>query len=81
MEISFKGIDICDNTDIRREFSTIQCPIDLIIGNQDECVPASCFGKIKALNSKVNIHEIPNAQHLSFWTHPKEFNKILNNIL
>jgi pimeloyl-ACP methyl ester carboxylesterase len=31
--------------------------------------------------AKANIHTIPGANHMPFWTHPNEFNAILKNIL
>ncbi len=37
--------------------------------------------KISALNPNLNLHVIPNAQHMPFWTHPAEFNQILKQIL
>lgn len=81
LEILFKGIDIVDSTDLRNEFNSIQCPVDLILGEQDGSIPTDSHEKFTALNSKVNIHKIPKAGHLPFWTHPHEFNKVLNDIL
>jgi pimeloyl-[acyl-carrier protein] methyl ester esterase len=76
-----KRIHICDATDLRQEFRSLKCPIDLILGEKDEAVPTALHEKIKALNPKVNIHIIPGAQHMLVWTHPMEFNKILEKIL
>ena len=36
---------------------------------------------IKALNSQVKINIIPDAQHMLFWTHQKEFNKVLDAVI
>lgn len=81
LDILFKGVYITDSTDLRKEFQLIQCPIDLLLGEKDDTIPTAAFEKIKALTPKVNIHIIPGAQHLSYWTHPKEFNKVLNHII
>lgn len=81
MNAFFRGIEIVDATDLRKEFASIQCPIDLIFGEKDGAIPIASTNYIKNLNSNVKIHIIPNAQHASFWTHPQEFNKILNNII
>lgn len=81
LDILSKGVDICDATDLRKEFKTLSCSIDLILSEQDNAIPTISFEKIKELNQKVNIHVVPNAHHLPFWTHSHEFNTILNSIL
>ncbi len=80
-ELLFKRIEICDATDLRQEFKYIHCPIDLIMGDQDENVPKIAWKNINALNPHVKIHEISGARHAPFWTHPQEFNEILKRIL
>ncbi len=74
-------ISIVDNTDLRQEFKNISCPIDLIMGSDDPNVPTHGCEQIKTLNTLVNIHKINGAKHAPFWTHPKEFNQILDEIL
>lgn len=81
VNILFKGIDICDATDLREQFRTLQCPVDLILGGKDDAVPLSSHQKIQQLNPRVKIHTIPDAGHLPFWTHQAEFNVILNNVI
>ncbi len=76
-----KGVDICDATDLREEFQSIACPIDLILSEEDECVPTAAFKSFKQLNPNVHIHPMSHAHHIPFWTHPKQFNEILNHIL
>ena len=72
---------LCDSTDLRSALKTITCPIDFIIGDQDANVPKPAWEKIKTLNRNIRIHEIKNAEHAPFWTHPEEFNHILKKIL
>jgi pimeloyl-ACP methyl ester carboxylesterase len=81
LDILFNGVDMCDVTDLRKEYQSIKCPIDLILGEKDESLPAAMHASILQLNPKANIHTIPGANHLPFWTHPNEFNPILANIL
>lgn len=81
INILLKGVQICDATDLRPEFSTLTCPIDLILGGKDQSIPVNSIEKIIALNSKANVHMIPNAKHMPFWTHPAEFTQLLNQIL
>ncbi len=79
-DILFKGIEICDATDLRKEFAGISCPIDFIMGEDDIKVLFTSAAQLQALNPKIKIHSIAGAKHLPFWTHPEEFNKILNCI-
>ena len=81
LDILYKGIDICDTTDLREEFKTLQCPIDLILGDKDDSVPKATHQHIKALNPNTKLHIIPGAHHFPFWTHQVEFNARLNSIL
>jgi pimeloyl-[acyl-carrier protein] methyl ester esterase len=80
-DLLMKRLEIADATDLRELFKTISCPIDLILGGTDAHTPKEGFKKIIALNPTTKIHEVQNAGHAPFWTHPKEFNEILNNIL
>jgi pimeloyl-[acyl-carrier protein] methyl ester esterase len=81
LDVLFKGVNICDSSDLRKEFNLLSGQIDLIMGGKDVAVPITSHIKIKELNSKAIIHVIPNAFHMSFWTHTKEFNEVLERIL
>lgn len=81
LDILLKGVNIIDHSDLRKEFSNIQCPIELILGGKDDNVNIENIPSIKALNSRVNIHVIPEAKHVPFWVYPNEFNHILKSIL
>lgn len=81
LEILFKGMNICDTTDLRNEFKLLSCPIDLILGEKDGTIPIECHAQIKKLNPAVKIHLIPQAQHVMFWTHPELFKEKLDNCL
>jgi pimeloyl-[acyl-carrier protein] methyl ester esterase len=81
VDILLKGIHICDQTDLRNEFSAIQCPIDLILGSKDDSVNIESISNIKALNPRVSISVIPEAKHMPFWTHQEAFNKMLDSVL
>jgi len=80
-EVLFNGIDICDDTDLRDEFASLNCPIDFIMGDKDDNIPVACYEPISQLNSNFNLHVIPNAHHMPFWTHQSEFKTLLNSIL
>lgn len=81
LDILLKGVNICDETDYRPHFQNLTCPIDLILGYDDGSVPHQSYEAIKNLNANAQLHIIEQAQHLPFWTHPKQFFSILDNIL
>jgi pimeloyl-[acyl-carrier protein] methyl ester esterase len=81
IDILLKGVNICDAADLRNEFHLLSNKIDLIMGEHDSAIPNSSHNKIKQLNSRTNMHVIPSANHIIFWTHPNEFNETLEKIL
>jgi len=81
LEILLKGVCLCDETDMREAFQSLQCPIDLILGEKDHSVPLASHAAMKQLNPAVNHHVIPESQHMLFWTHPAEFQDKLQTIL
>lgn len=76
-----KMLQMVDAADLRNEFKTISCPIDLIMGEHDTNIPRDAFMQIENLNKHVKIHEIKGASHLPFYTHSKEFNQLLHKLL
>ena len=72
---------LVDITDLRHAYQAIKCPIDFIMGDKDAAVPTAVYEEIKALNPHTIIHVIKDAKHAPFWTHPKEFNNVLQAIL
>lgn len=80
-ELLAKRLEICDATDLRDLFKSIGCPVDFIMGGSDDVIPKQAWENIRNLNPKARIHEIKGAKHAPFWTHPEEFNTILDSIL
>ncbi len=81
LEIVLKGMNIADMADLREEFKTVQCPIDLILGGRDPSLPTTCHEPLKQLNARTVLHVIPEAHHIPFWTHPQEFKSCLKALL
>ncbi len=79
IEIWIAGLRIIDSADLRNEFHSLRCPVDLILGGHDKSVPQTAKGPLKTLNPHCNIHLVPKAGHLPLWTDPDEFNKCLEN--
>lgn len=82
VSVLWQGVKLCDKTDLRKEFSQINCPIDLIWGDKDDCVIFNDPEKLKALNKNLKIHMLEGGvRHMSFWTHPELFFKLLDQLL
>ncbi len=81
LDILLQGTEICDSADLRKEFSSVDCPIDLILTANDHSAPAAVYDQVQALNPTANLHVMKVGQHLPFFTHPKEFNEILLSVL
>ncbi len=79
--VLFKGINICDSTDLRSSFSQLTCPIDLLFGEADSAIPTNAHHHISQLNPQAKLHIIPGAKHMPFWTHPNLFACLLQEIM
>ncbi|PIQ42460.1 MAG: hypothetical protein COW05_09815, partial [Gammaproteobacteria bacterium CG12_big_fil_rev_8_21_14_0_65_46_12] len=73
LDVLLQGVRLCDKTDFRDRFKTLKCPVDLILGGKDSSVPSAMHPAIQRLNPAAKLHVIPEAQHMSFWTHPLAF--------
>jgi pimeloyl-[acyl-carrier protein] methyl ester esterase len=80
-EIFLKGIDILDTLDLRGEIRPLECPVDLIFGENDPYIPITVTEALRKLNPRIHSHIVANAYHLPHLTHPKEFDRLLNQIL
>jgi pimeloyl-[acyl-carrier protein] methyl ester esterase len=81
LDVLLSGVNICDIADFRDEFSKLKCPIDLILGDKDASVSLENHMQLKQLNPDADIHVMPEAQHMPFWTHQGIFNERLKSIL
>lgn len=53
----------------------------MILGDQDESVPAAVYPALQALKPDASLHIIEGAQHMAFWTHQEKFNPILAKLM
>lgn len=81
LKVLGQGLNIVDAADLRKEFSTMNCPIDFVWGGRDGSLPVESHALIQQLNARAKAHVMPEAHHMMFWAHPEEFQKILNQIL
>ena len=53
----------------------------MILGDQDESVPAAVYPALQALKPDASLYIIEGAQHMAFWTHQEKFNQILAKVM
>ncbi len=75
------GLQLLQNTDLRAEFSQINCPSLLCLGERDTLVPASVATDCQDLCPKLQTVCIKSAGHLPFLSHPKQFLYYLQGFL
>ena len=88
IDVLAKGLEICDTVDVREEFSSLSCPIDLIFGSREHifgdggeaAIIAGCE-QLKALAKQTHTHIISGGHHYTFWTHTQEVNKLLDQLV
>ncbi|PCJ29672.1 MAG: pimeloyl-[acyl-carrier protein] methyl ester esterase [Gammaproteobacteria bacterium] len=60
------GLDLLINTDMRVEFSKLNCPLKLILAERDTLIPAAMMVEAITLNSRLKTTLIAGAGHAPF---------------
>ncbi len=75
------ALKILQAEDLRCDLASLQCPINIILGEIDALIPVEVGITIKQLQSACKINIISQAGHISFLTHQSQVVEIINNIL
>ena len=67
------GLAILEMTDLRTEWSRIQCPTLLLMGQRDQLVPVGAGEAMLQQLPDVRLHVFPRAGHAPFFSHLPEF--------
>lgn len=67
------GLAILETTDLRAEWSRIQCPTLLLMGQRDQLVPAGAGEAMLQRLPDARLHVFPRAGHAPFFSHLPEF--------
>ncbi len=67
------GLAILEMTDLRTEWSRIQCPTLLLMGQRDQLVPAGAGEAMLQRLPDARLHVFPRAGHAPFFSHLPEF--------
>jgi len=66
-----EGLSLLLKGDFRTEFTELECPIFMLLGQRDTLVPAEMLPHAKALNNQVETRLLEGAGHAPFIVQPK----------
>jgi pimeloyl-[acyl-carrier protein] methyl ester esterase len=67
------GLTILETTDLRAEWSRMQCPTLLLMGQRDQLVPVGAGEAMLQRLPDARLHVFPRAGHAPFFSHLPEF--------
>jgi pimeloyl-[acyl-carrier protein] methyl ester esterase len=67
------GLAILRSADLRKQFSTLQCPLLMILGGRDRLVPAGIAPAVNDMLATAQVILIKGAGHAPFLSHQREF--------
>ncbi|PHS22983.1 MAG: pimeloyl-[acyl-carrier protein] methyl ester esterase [Methylophaga sp.] len=66
------GLKLLIETDLRIQFSTLSCPLKMILGDRDTLIPKSMLDKARQLNPKLATTVLAGAGHAPFISQPTQ---------
>jgi pimeloyl-[acyl-carrier protein] methyl ester esterase len=80
VEVLRSGLAILEQSDLRAELQSLQCPVSAILGDRDKLIPLACGLALKTLKPEIKIHMLENAGHVPFLSHAPRLLEILRAI-
>ncbi len=67
------GLALLSESDLRADLRSLHCPVQWILGERDQLVPAATGERLPALCADMRCDVIPGAAHAPFLSHRAEF--------
>ncbi len=75
------GLSVLINTDLRNEFSSLKCPLKLILGERDTLIPVAVSESLQQLKPNMDVTIISAAGHAPFISHTLECQTVIEQFL
>jgi len=75
------GLDILKNEDLRDDFISLKCPVNIIQGDKDTLVPKQVSVDMQAIKPEIQVNVIPGAGHVPFLSHQSQVIKAINDFI
>ncbi|PHS68885.1 MAG: pimeloyl-[acyl-carrier protein] methyl ester esterase [Methylophaga sp.] len=75
------GLTLLIETDMRTQFSELDCPIKMILGDRDTLIPKDMLSAAKQLQAEVDISLLSGAGHAPFIAQAVECQTLIENFL
>ncbi len=72
-DVLAQGLAQLASRDLRRELATLDCPVQVILGERDRLIPVTQAQGLEALGQGIHITIMPGAAHLPFLSNTRGF--------
>ena len=75
------GLKLLIETDMRKQFSDLACPVQMILGDRDTLIPKEMLLAAKHIQAEVGINLLSGAGHAPFISQPLECHKLIESFI
>ena len=75
------GLKLLIETDMRKQFSDLACPIQIILGDRDTLIPKEMLQAATQLHPEADINLLSGAGHAPFISQPVECQKLIESFI
>lgn len=75
------GLKLLIETDMRTQFSSLHCPVKMILGDRDTLIPTQMLDDAKQLNPKLETHVLRGAGHAPFIAQAAECQQAIEHFI
>ena len=75
------GLKLLIETDMRKQFSDLACPVQIILGDRDTLIPKEMLQVATQLHPEANINLLSGAGHAPFISQPVECQKLIESFI
>jgi pimeloyl-[acyl-carrier protein] methyl ester esterase len=75
------GLKLLIETDMRKQFSDLACPVQMILGDRDTLIPKEMLLTAKKIQAEVDINLLSGAGHAPFISQPVECQKLIESFI
>jgi pimeloyl-[acyl-carrier protein] methyl ester esterase len=76
-----EGLSLLLNSDFRTEFTELNCPVLMLLGQRDTLVPANMLQRANTLNNKIETRLLDGAGHAPFIVQPQRCSDLVREFI
>lgn len=75
------GLELLIETDMRKQFSELSCPVQMILGDRDTLIPEEMLPAAKQIQTEVDVKLLSGAGHAPFISQPVECHNLIESFI